>query len=190
MIIKKLLFWAFKGIGSNGIEYSFALIKLSLLPATFVVFVNSITDWYIENSIYVKWVLIFVALDWTLITIYYLFKVKKFSLFRSIMYLLTKILVVLSAWAVMNALDNALIDVTFILIYLSAALKVAILLYPVIPFLQTIDKLTNGNHPFGFLMRAIDRFMENGNLNELKTTKENNYGTTEFFKDDTDEKME
>lgn len=173
-MVNRFLNFVFKGINSNGIEYFFAIGKISTIPAVFIMYVQNLTDWYILNEDYINWILVVLSLDHILGS-YVHFKFKRdFKIEKNLIGLLTKIMVVIASYAVTESIRDTLEEVSFIAEYLSVVIKVSILLYPAYPAIKNIDVISGGKSPFSWLIKAIENFQNDGDLSHFATTKDPN----------------
>lgn len=145
--------------------------KLGLLASVFPAVFESLSGWYIENSVYMSFVFIAIFLDHLLGSYVHWFILKDWSWKKNRNGLFQKFSSTIVGYILLEMLHQIVDDVDFIAIYLKVTLQLVVFLYPAASAFGNLHIVTNGKMPPSWLMRGVKKFEQDGDLNHFNTTK-------------------
>lgn len=128
-----------------------------------------ITGWTVTNSEYVAGVLLCIAVDHIIGSIYHFWKLRDFTIKKNATGLLVKLGMCAASVLLFEVIHNTIIEVEFIYDYLKITTRLVVILYPAGSAFMNMSALTDGVFPpIGWINR-IKNFNTNLDLNNLKT---------------------
>lgn len=134
------------------------ILLLSFPLSLINIILNIISDWAISNHTYISGVLLCIAIDHLLGSIFHLYKLKDFTFRKNILGLLRKLGLCTAGALVFEIIHNTLYEIPFIYSYLKTVTRLVVILYPASSALLTISFLTNGKFPPLSLIKKINQF--------------------------------
>jgi hypothetical protein len=129
--------------------------------------VAKITAWSINNQDYIAGVLVCIAIDHFIGSIYHAFKLKDFTFKKNILGLLYKTALCASAAVLFEVIQYTIKDVSFIYEYLKTTARLIIILYPASSAFLNMSALTNGTFPPLEWIKKITSYNKTLDLNKI-----------------------
>ena len=148
-----------------------AMAKLAVIPMS-VSFIELATGWYIENQIFMTFVLIMYGLDTIFGGIVHAVHYRNFSLSELYKKALPKIFYILAGYVALEMIHQIIADVEFLDIYFRVSIQLMVILYPGVGFFKNLSILTGGKFPSVKLIQRFENFTVDFDINKLKA-KEN-----------------
>lgn len=130
--------------------------------------IANLTSWTISNQNYIAGVLVCIAIDHIIGTIYHLFYVKDFTFKRNATGLLQKLGLCVLAIGLFEIIHNTVKDVQLVYDYLKVITRLVVILYPAGSAFMNMSALTNGKFPPIGWINKVKNFNENLDLDKLK----------------------
>lgn len=154
-------------------EKIFSAWKLGLFVSLGPALLESLSGWYIQNSVFMSFVFVAIFLDHLSGSYVHWFIKKDFSWKKNRNGLFLKFSSSVFGYVLLEMLRQIVDDVDFIAIYLKISLQLVVFLYPASSAFGNIHIITNGKMPPKWLMTGVKRFEEDGDLRHFRTTKKN-----------------
>lgn len=154
--------------------------KLGVLTAMFPAILQSLSGWYVENSVFMSFVTLAIFLDHLSGSYVHWFIAKDFNWKENRNGLFLKISSTVVGYVLLEMLHQIVDDVDFIAIYLKITLQLVVFLYPASSAFGNLHIITKGKMPPKWLMTGVKRFEDDGDLSHFKTTKNQDYGKNEM----------
>lgn len=154
--------------------------KLGLFTSFAPALLESLSGWYIENSVFMSFVFIAIFLDHLAGSYVHWFIAKDFSWRENRNGLFLKFASSVVGYVLLEMLHQIVDDVDFIAIYLKISLQLVVFLYPASSAFGNLHIITKGKMPPKWLMTGVKRFEEDGDLTHFKTTKKTDYGKNDL----------
>lgn len=143
-----------------------ASIKLGVLISPIALIWEKLSKWGLDNSEYITFVLIAIAVDHILGTFKYL-SLKQFSLKKNIVGLMTKIGLVVACGLLFEGLNVILTHETLIKDYLTITTRLIVFLYPAGSAFGNSTFLSGGKFPPQSWLDKLKSFQNNTNPKDL-----------------------
>lgn len=144
-----------------------ASVKLGIGVAPVAFIVEKLTDWTVENAVYIGWVLWAIFVDWV-VGVWYHIKKKDFDWGKNALGLTLKIGMALFAGSLFEALPYFLKHDNIIAQLLLVVTRLAVFLYPAGSAFMNMAEITDGKFPPTGWIKKIKYFNENLNLKPFK----------------------
>lgn len=142
-------------------------IQLALGIAPLAFLVEKLTQWTVENAVYIGWVLWAIFVDWV-VGVWYHIKAKDFDWGKNALGLTLKIGMALFAGSLFEALPYFLKHDNLIAQLLLVVTRLAVFLYPAGSAFMNMTEITDGKFPPTGWIKRIKYFNENLNLKPFK----------------------
>jgi hypothetical protein len=129
--------------------------------------ITKITTWSVNNQEYIAGVLVCIAIDHLIGTIYHAFMAKDFSFRKNILGLLYKTALCTSAAVLFEVIQYIIKDISFIYEYLKTTARLIIILYPASSAFLNMSALTNGAFPPLGWIKKITAYNKTLDLNKI-----------------------
>lgn len=156
-----------------------AISKLSFIPAFIVFSFERLTTWYIDNHWFMQGVLIAIAIDHILGTYVHFWIKRDWSWKKNISGLFTKLIMCILGYIIFEFMHVIVQPVDFIAHYFSVVLQLMVFLYPGLSALGNMSVITKGKFPPVGWIDKLNQFNNSGDLEHLRTKKENYEDITE-----------
>lgn len=130
--------------------------------------ISKIIDWTITNQDYLAGVLICIAIDHFVGSIYHAFKLKDFTFKRNAIGLINKLTLCATAALLFEVIGHTAKDISFIYEYLKTTTRLIVILYPAGSAFMNMSALTNGVFPPVGWIRRIAAFNHDLDLHKIK----------------------
>lgn len=145
-----------------------AVLKLAAASAIPTWIFVKITGWTVTNSEYVSGVLLCIAVDHIIGSIYHC-KLRDFTLKKNATGLLIKLGMCAASVLLFEVIHNAIIEVEFLYDYLKITTRLVVILYPAGSAFMNMSALTDGVFPPIGWINKIKSFNTNLDLKNLKS---------------------
>lgn len=148
-----------------------ASIKLAFLLSPIIFIWDKISKWGMDNSEYISFVLLAIAIDHILGTIKHL-KIKDFKIKKNITGLMTKIGLVVACGLLFEGLNVIINQETLVKDYLTILTRLIVFLYPAGSAFGNSAFLSNGKFPPQSWLDKLKSFQSNLDPHEFKDKKD------------------
>ncbi len=146
-------------------------LKLALPLSVTTWCLERITHWSISNKEYISGVLVCIAIDHLIGSVYHAFKVRDFTIKKNAIGLMLKLTMCAGGAILFEIIQMVLHDVTFVYEYLKITARLIIILYPAGSAFMNMSAITNGVFPPLGWIKKIKAFNENLDLDKFKNDK-------------------
>jgi hypothetical protein len=154
-----------KGTAAAKVKSALAL-AISTSPLAFVL--DQIFTWGLENSAYIIFVLVAIAIDHVIGLYLHLFIKRDFSISRNLEGLLKKIALAVAMGILFEGINHIVKEASFVKDYLMIVLRLAVFLYPAGSAFMNTAVITRGAFPPIGLITKIKEFNKNLDLSDIK----------------------
>lgn len=155
----------------NALDKLLAVGKLAVIPAVGTSIVEYLTAWYIDNGIFMGFILYTVVASAVLGGIVHV-KKKDFSFKLLFWGFIIKLLAVIIGYVSFEMLHQIIKDLDIGGLYLKAVIQIMTLLYPMGSVAKSLYFITGGKFPpFGFMNKLKD-FNKDLDINHFKSKKD------------------
>lgn len=147
-----------------------AVVKVAFLFSLPAWFTSKIIQWSVSNQEYIAGVLVCIAIDHLIGSIYHAFKLHDFTFKKNVVGLLSKLALCAVAAILFEIIHSTIKDVSFIYDYLKTTTRLIIVLYPAGSAFMNMSALTNGVFPPLGWIRKIAAFNQNLDLQKLSSS--------------------
>lgn len=130
--------------------------------------ISAISNWTLTNQDYLWSVLVCIAIDHLIGTVYHAFKLRDFTFKKNALGMIKKIGLCVLAIGLFEIIHNTVKDVVFIYDYLKVTTRLVVILYPASSAFMNMSCLTDGRFPPIGWINKIKIFNENLNVEKLK----------------------
>lgn len=155
-----------------GVDKIYAAVKIAAVPAIFMTIFEGLSKWYIDNQTFMIFVFYAIAIDHILGSIVHAFVKKDFTLKKNGIGLLVKVSFCITGYSLFVMIHEILKGVPFIPDYFKMLIQLIVFIWPAGSAMGNMSILTGGRFPPIGWMKKIERFQENLDLNNFKTTKD------------------
>ncbi len=135
-----------------------ALIVLSIISGPFVLALERLSSWQIQNSDYVHFVVGAVVVDHLIGSVYHAFYVRAFSLAKNAKGLITKLMLVVSIGYLFEGLNVLMQGESLIKDYTVIVMRLFVFLYPAGSAFGNAYEITGGKFPPIGFMNKLRKF--------------------------------
>lgn len=146
------------------------LLAVSVSPIAYIF--EKINVWTMLNRDFIFGVMVAIAIDHFIGSIYHGFKAKDFTFKKNLIGLMTKIGLCIACGVLFEILNGMTAYHKWLYDYLQLVTRLIVFLYPAGSAFVNMSKLTNGVFPPMGWMEKIKKFNENLNINDLKDKKD------------------
>ncbi|OIQ16539.1 MAG: hypothetical protein BM557_09500 [Flavobacterium sp. MedPE-SWcel] len=143
-------------------------VKLAIVAVIPTFVIINITGWTISNRDYVAGVLICIAVDHIVGSIYHAFRVKDFTFKKNAIGLLTKLSLCVVAAILFEVIYLVVKEASLIYDYLKMVTRLIVVLYPAGSAFMNISALTNGRFPPLGWISKLNAFNKDLDLNNFR----------------------
>ena len=154
-----------KGTAAAKIKSALAL-AIGTSPIAYVV--EKILAWSLENSAYIVFVLVAIAIDHLLGSYLHLMVKRDFLMGENVKGLIKKIALAVAMGVLFEGINHIVKEASFIKDYLIIVLRLAVFLYPAGSAFMNCAVITKGKFPPIGLISKIKKFNEGLDLSDLK----------------------
>ena len=168
-----LLFFISKNLlllhqGLNLIIRLKATVKMALLCSIPAWCIATVSNWTVSNQDYIAGVLVCIAIDHLVGSVYHAFKLRDFTFRKNVLGLLGKLGLCAASAVLFEVIHNTVKDVSFVYDYLKIITRLLIILYPAGSTFMNMSAITNGVFPPLGWIKKIAAFNENLDLEQFK----------------------
>lgn len=145
-----------------------SLIALSVPCSAFTFLFSLITDWTCTNAKFIAGVLVCIAIDHIIGSVYHAFKLRDFTFKKNIRGLLSKLALCAAAAALFEIIHYTVKDASLIYDYLKSLTRLVVVLYPAGSAFMNMSALTNGRFPPLGWINKIKAFNEDLDLDKIR----------------------
>lgn len=155
-----------------GLDKIFATFKIAAIPAIFVTVFEGLSDWYIVNQWFMIYVFYAIAIDHILGSIVHAFIKKDFTFKKNATGLVMKISFCIAGYSLFVMIHEIFKGIPFIADYFKILIQFIVFIWPAGSAMGNMSILTGGKFPPIGWMRKLEKFQENLDLDNFKTTKD------------------
>lgn len=136
-----------------------ATFKISMMLAP-ITLLKGFDFWYLENAVYLNFVVGAIFVDWVLGTIKHALWLHDFKIKYNLRGVLVKLLLTVSLGAVFEGLKYLTMELNFVTKYFMVVLRVAVFMYPAMSIIRSSRVISDGKFPPERLFQRIENWTD------------------------------